>query len=149
MKIWMKRGALALMAAFVVLAPALGSATEIKVYKSPYCGCCADWVDHMRENGFNVEVIKKDDVTPIKQMSGVPKELHSCHTAFVDGYVVEGHVPAEDVRRLLAEQPTAVGLSTPGMPIGSPGMEQGDQKDPYNVILFGSDGMAVWSRHNQ
>ncbi len=122
-------------------------ATEMTVYKSPTCGCCNAWIDHLEENGFRV--IKKDlhDTRPIKTAHGVEPRLASCHTALVEGYVVEGHVPAADIRRLLAERPAVKGLTVPGMPMGSPGME-GPRKDPYNVLTFDGQGnTGVFSRH--
>ena len=115
---------------------AIAADTIVQVYKSPWCGCCGAWVSHLRKAGFQVEVIEADDLNPIKRRYRVPEALHSCHTAVVDGYVIEGHVPAREVKRLIKERPAAVGLSVPGMPIGSPGMEQGGRRDPYRVILF-------------
>jgi len=122
-------------------------ASEITVYKSPSCGCCGNWVDHVRDNGFSVKVVNREDLTSIKRENGVPSVLQSCHTALVDGYVVEGHVPANDIIRLLTEKPKARGLAVPGMPIGSPGMEQGDEKEPYPVVIFGDSGMDVYARY--
>jgi len=115
------------------------SATELTVYKSPYCGCCAAWVDHMEANGFEVEVKDVENLEPIKRSHGLTRELASCHTAVVEGYVIEGHVPAADVRRLLAEKPAVKGLAVPGMPMGSPGME-GPTSQPYEVVSFDRDG---------
>ncbi|HEB80038.1 MAG TPA: DUF411 domain-containing protein [Rhodospirillales bacterium] len=113
------------------------SAAEMVVYKSPSCGCCGGWVRHLRQSGFTVEIREREDVVPIKRKLGVPERLDSCHTASIGGYVIEGHVPAKDIRRLLAQKPKASGLAVPGMPMGSPGMEQeGGQKEPYAVILF-------------
>jgi hypothetical protein len=120
---------------------------ELHVFKSPYCGCCVAWADHMREAGFSVKVTDLEDVAPAKAHFGVADGLQSCHTAVVDGYVIEGHVPAQDVKRLLAERPQATGLAVPGMPIGSPGMEQGDRHEPYEVVLFGKQGHSVYARH--
>lgn len=121
----------------------------MKVYKSPTCGCCGDWVDHMEENGFEVDVTDTDDMNQIKSDAGLSPQLSSCHTAFVGDYVIEGHVPAADVRRLLEEQPDAHGLSVPGMPMGSPGMEIGDRKDHYQVLLFNEAGQTkVFAEHN-
>lgn len=111
----------------------------VTVYKSPSCGCCNDWVKHMRANGFRVDIRDVDDVDPLKSKFGVPKALGSCHTAVVGGYAIEGHVPAADIKRLLAEKPRAQGLAVPGMPAGSPGME-GNRSDPYDVLLFQDDG---------
>lgn len=109
------------------------------VYKSPTCGCCAKWVDHIREAGFRVEVRDTVNVQPVKTAHGLPAHLASCHTALVGGYVVEGHVPADVVRRLLRERPDVAGIAVPGMPAGSPGME-GFWTEPYDVIAFGRDG---------
>jgi len=119
----------------------------ITVYRTPTCGCCLAWVDHLRESGFAVSVEEMPDLAPIKRDLGVPEDLESCHTATVGGYVVEGHVPAEDIRRLLASKPNAKGLAVPGMPIGSPGMERGNEKQPYRVILFGAAGETVFATH--
>lgn len=126
----------------LLLAACSQPTAEITVYKSPTCGCCTKWISHLEENGFKVNAIDKQDVTPIKQQYGVTRELSSCHTALIDGYIVEGHVPASDIKRLLKERPKVTGLSVPGMPIGSPGMEQGDRKDPYNVVTFNERGEA-------
>jgi hypothetical protein len=126
----------------VVLAerPAQAKATEMTVYKSPTCGCCGKWIDHMKAAGFQVKVVDMDDLTEIKQASGVPMKLRTCHTAVVSGYAIEGHVPADVVKKLLAEKPAATGIAVPGMPIGSPGMEVGNQKDSYEVFLFDKSG---------
>jgi hypothetical protein len=111
------------------------------VHKSPTCGCCGLWVEHMQQAGFSVEVIETEDLAPVKERLGVPYGKGSCHTAEVDGYVIEGHVPAEDIRRLLAERPKARGLVLPGMPLGSPGMETPDGRvQPYTVELVADDG---------
>lgn len=126
----------------------LAQAAEITVYKSPYCGCCTAWSEHLRENGFDVTEIKHEDMDSIKRQLGVPERLESCHTAMVDGYIIEGHVPAGDIKKILKEKPKgAKGLSVPGMPIGSPGMEQGNQKDPYVTVIFGENGMGAYARH--
>ncbi len=122
-------------------APSSVQATEITVYKSPTCGCCSGWVDHMKANGYTVISKNTDDLETIKEVLGVPELFQSCHTATVDGYIIEGHVPADDVSRLLREKPKATGLAAPGMPAGSPGMEVGS-KDKYDVLLFKSDGTA-------
>jgi hypothetical protein len=117
-------------------------AAEMVVYKSPTCGCCSAWVDHMRENGFEVEPVDLPvyaELSAQKAEQGVPPELESCHTAVVEGYVIEGHVPAEVVSRLLRERPDIKGLAVPGMPVGSPGME-GPNPQPYDVIAFDEDG---------
>jgi hypothetical protein len=119
---------------------ALAGSPVMDVYMSPTCGCCGDWVDHMREGGFTVNTHLDVDVGAKKTELGVPLAISSCHTGVVDGYVVEGHVPAEVVRKLLAERPDARGVTTPGMPIGSPGMEMGNRKDAYDVLLMLRDG---------
>lgn len=129
-------GALALLRGAVSPASA---APAVTVWKAESCGCCGGWVDHMRKAGFPVTVHVVDDVDPVKARLGVPGPLQSCHTAQVDGYVLEGHVPADSVARLLRERPAAKGLAVPGMPQGSPGMETGT-KDPYQVVLFGGAG---------
>jgi hypothetical protein len=120
----------------------------IKVWKTPTCGCCAGWVDHMRQAGFTVEVTDMADLTAIKNERGVAPQLQSCHTALVEGYTVEGHVPAGDVLRMIEERPQIVGIAAPGMPIGSPGMEMGSQRDRYDVVAFQKDGKtSVWASH--
>jgi hypothetical protein len=119
---------------------------EITVYRSPTCGCCKKWEDHMRANGFVVKDVTMDDLSAIKAESGVTSNLKSCHTALVGGYVVEGHVPAADVQRLLKEKPRIVGLAAPGMPGAGPGMDT--SKDPYDVLAFdGKGGTTVWAKH--
>jgi hypothetical protein len=123
------------------------SAQEVTVYKSASCGCCGKWVEHMQDAGFKVTTHNRDDMNQIKQEHGVAYRLRSCHTAVVDGYVLEGHVPASDIARLLRERPAIDGLAVPGMPMGSPGME-GKYTDPYDVVAF-SKGEAdrVFERH--
>lgn len=124
------------------------SASVIDVAKTPWCGCCTAWIEKMREAGFTLKARDVDDTTPIATDAGVPANLRSCHTAKVGGYVIEGHVPAEDIRRLLKERPDAVGLSVPGMPVGSPGMEMGDRVDRYQTVLIMADGKhRVWATH--
>jgi hypothetical protein len=115
------------------------SLPAITVYKSPTCGCCSKWVDHLKANGFEVEATDMPDVTPMKTRLGLPAGLASCHTAVVGGYVVEGHVPADVIKKLLEEKPAVAGIAVPGMPIGSPGME-GPNPQPYDVIAFTKDG---------
>lgn len=125
-------------------------AAVLNVYKSPSCGCCGAWVDNVRLNGLDVVVHELDDVGPIATKAGVPDNARSCHTAIVDGYFVEGHVPAPDIRKLLRERPNARGIAVPGMPIGSPGMEQGDRRDPYATLIVDHSGKAsVFVSHNQ
>ena len=116
----------------------------IEVWKSPTCGCCNDWIKHLQANGFQVKAIDKGN-SAIRKELGMPTKYGSCHTAKVDGYVIEGHVPAKEIRRLLKERPAALGLSVPEMPIGTPGMdgpEYGGQVDPYNVLLVRRDGSS-------
>tara|TARA_R110000772_G_scaffold73216_1_gene159466 strand:+ start:99760 stop:100218 length:459 start_codon:yes stop_codon:yes gene_type:complete len=141
------RAASAALAVLMLLLPAMAAAAEVTVYKSPYCGCCGAWVDHMKASGHTVKTIEMEDLTGIKKMTGVGDHLQSCHTAVVDDYVIEGHVPAADVARLLTEKPKARGLAVPGMPVGSPGME-GPNPEAYDVLLFQSDGStAIYARH--
>lgn len=147
-----RRGVLASVAGLAIAAGTIGIVTpgiaaDITVYRSPSCGCCGAWVDHLRENGFSVTVREQDDLDPVKALLGVPGALQACHTATVGGYVVEGHVPARDIRRLLAEQPRGIGLAVPGMPAGSPGMEQGGEVEPYEVLLFGAGGVQVFNAY--
>lgn len=125
-------------------------AAKVDVYKSPACGCCGAWVDHIRSAGMAVVVHDLDDVSPIAAKAGVPDEARSCHTAIVDGYFVEGHVPVVDIRRLLKERPKARGIAVPGMPIGSPGMEQGQTKQSYDTLVVDRRGVArVFASHNR
>jgi hypothetical protein len=116
------------------------SSTAIEVWKTPTCGCCRLWVDHMQANGFRPTVHDVPDVSPMKRKLGVPAALESCHTAVVGGFAVEGHVPADVVRTMLKQRPAIAGIAVPGMPMGSPGMEQGPRKDPYNVVAFDKAG---------
>jgi hypothetical protein len=120
---------------------------HLVVYKSPTCGCCAKWVEHVNAAGFTSETTNVPDVAPIKVKHGVPSQLASCHTALVGGYVIEGHVPAEDIRRLLRERPAIVGLAAPGMPAGSPGMDV-PNSPPYQVLSFDKQGRTkVFATH--
>jgi hypothetical protein len=114
------------------------------IHKSPTCGCCGAWVEHLQKAGFRVEVHNADNLNPVKERLGVPYGKGSCHTAEIGGYFVEGHVPAEDIKRLLSEKPNAKGLVLPGMPLGSPGMEVPDGTvQPYSVELVRRDGTTV------
>ncbi len=121
----------------------------VKVHKNATCGCCKIWVNRLREAGFQVEANDVDNLNSVKQRVGLPYGMGSCHTAEVDGYFVEGHVPVEDIKRLLRERPQAKGLAVPGMPVGSPGMEvPSGEVQPYDVMLVGSDGSAsVYAHH--
>jgi hypothetical protein len=119
----------------------------MQVYKTPTCGCCGKWVDHVKAAGFTPAVHDLSDLAHVKAKAGVPANLQSCHTALVGGYAIEGHVPADVIQQLLREKPAIAGIAVPGMPIGSPGMEQGDRKDPYEVMAFTSDGKtSVYAR---
>jgi len=142
-------GAFALVIGAMVWAPTMknAGATEVVVYKSPTCGCCSEWIDHLRDEGFHVIEKNSNNVDQIKLEQGVKRKHASCHTALVEGYVVEGHVPASDINRMLQEKPQITGLAVPGMPMGSPGME-GNYKDPYEVLAFVKDGKTkVFSRY--
>jgi len=122
---------------------------DVVVYKSASCNCCKVWAQHLRNAGFPVEPRNVDDLNSVKQRVGVPVALGSCHTAEVDGYFIEGHVPAEDIKRLLRERPNAKGLTVPRMPAGSPGMEvPSGEIEPYEVLLVARDGSTtVFSQH--
>ena len=129
------------------LAWAAGPLPAVTVYKSPSCGCCGKWVEHMKASGFAVTTIDTENVAAHKARLGVPAAMGSCHTAEVGGYLVEGHVPADDVKRLLAEKPRARGLVSPGMPASAPGMDDA-RKIPYEILLVGNDGRAAtYVRH--
>jgi hypothetical protein len=121
----------------------------VQVYKSPTCGCCANWVKHLQQHGFTTQVTETEDVAAIKAKHNVPAKVQSCHTAIVGGYVLEGHVPAADVQRLLADKPAVTGLAVPGMPIGSPGMEVPNMKpQKYDVVTFDKKGqITVFASH--
>jgi hypothetical protein len=123
----------------------------IEVYKDPTCGCCSKWVEHLQGEGFTVRSFNAPNLAALKVSHGVPSRVQSCHTALVDGYVIEGHVPAADVRRLLTERPSIAGLAVPGMPIGSPGMEAADGRtQPYDVIAFDKDDRTrVYAEHGR
>jgi hypothetical protein len=134
-------------------APALSDADEtasaphVEVFKTPACGCCTKWARHLEENGFDIQITETNDLAKLKRRHGVPDDSHTCHTAVVEGYTIEGHVPAADIQRLLAERPDVTGLVVPGMPQGSPGMES-PTPQPYTVFTFDESGRkAVYSRH--
>jgi hypothetical protein len=113
-----------------------GKPIDIVVYRSRICGCCGKWLEHLQENNFNVREIRTGELQAIKDKYGVSQELASCHTAIVDGYVIEGHVPADDIKKLLKTKPKIIGIAVPAMPIGTPGMEMGDEKEAYEVMSF-------------
>jgi hypothetical protein len=122
--------------------------TTVTVFKDPNCGCCKSWVEHLRKHGFDVVARDTSDVSGIKRSARVPDRLVSCHTAFVEGYVVEGHVPAADIQRMLKEKPKVAGIAVAGMPAGSPGMEVGSRVDKYDVVAFNRDGTTrVFASH--
>lgn len=156
---------IAALAAAVALSQAAGSAHQrpkpaapkqaakpimLAVYKTPTCGCCSKWVDHMKQNGFTVHVTDLHDLSAIKAKHGVPSKVQSCHTAIVNGYVVEGHVPAVTVKRMLKELPAVAGIAVPGMPQGSPGMEAPGNivPPPYEVVTFDKKGATrLYAKH--
>src|SRR5262245_1097321 len=134
-------GSLALAAGLLARGTATAAKPLITIYKTPTCGCCALWVTHLKDNGFPVKAEDHDNLAPFKKKLGVPNELSSCHTGIVEGYVIEGHVPADVIDKLLAERPQVTGLAVPGMPLGSPGMEvPGRPADRYQVLTFDRNG---------
>ena len=120
---------------------------EVHVFKSPYCGCCGAWVDHLQAAGFAIKVTDVNDTTAARERLGMPDKFGSCHTATVASYVLEGHVPADEVKRLLAEKPKAIGLAVPGMPPSSPGMDVPGRGDPYDVFLIARNGQESVYAH--
>ena len=154
----MRHGLLALALAISAAAPAFADTPDVGtsarqtgiIYKDPDCQCCIKWVEHMAKAGFALEArdVSKSQLVREKVRLGLSLPQASCHTAEISGYVVEGHVPANDVKRLLAEKPDAIGLAVPRMPVGSPGMEVGDTKEPYDVLLVKKDGSTeVFAQH--
>ena len=115
---------------------------EAIMYRDPACTCCGNWMKHLQSQGFKVKNVPTADIIAFKQKQGVTDELASCHTAIIDGYVVEGHVPSDDIKRLLAEKPDIKGIAVPGMPVGTPGMEMGNKKDSYAVVSFDKQGQT-------
>ncbi|MHB9878767.1 DUF411 domain-containing protein [Pacificimonas sp. ICDLI1SI03] len=142
------------LAGSLVLCSALSAcaaqAATYTMYRDPNCGCCLDWAEHVEQGGTNkVTAINHPDMAQVKTERGVPADLRSCHTMIADGYVIEGHVPEADISRLLSERPENVtGLAVAGMPMGSPGMEHGDHRQPYEVIAFGPEGRSVFATYN-
>ncbi|GGH19451.1 metal-binding protein [Alsobacter metallidurans] len=143
-----RRNALAAIGSVVLASPSWAQGRPpMLVHKDPNCGCCAGWVKHVRAAGFTVDVRETATLDAVKARLGIPEPLASCHTAEIGGYLVEGHVPAAEILRLLAERPRALGLAVPDMPLGSPGMEApGAKPDAYQVILFGP-GQHVYARY--
>jgi hypothetical protein len=143
-------GTAALTALAALPSLALMPAKTLQVFKSPRCGCCGAWIEHMKSAGFAVKVAEVDDTAATRKRLGMPERFGSCHTATIDGYVLEGHVPAAEVNRMLAAKPKAIGLAVAGMPSGSPGMEAGARKDPYRVLLVEISGSAsVYASYQQ
>ena len=141
-------GILAALAATPLAGAQAGAPPRVEVWRSASCGCCGAWVRHLQANGFATKVNLVDDTSPFRAAAGIPAALGSCHTAKVDGYALEGHVPAADIQRLLAGARDAIGLAVPGMPAGSPGMEQGGAVQPYEVLLVKrGGGTEVFARH--
>lgn len=129
--------------------PALEGQSEITVYRSPTCSCCGKWLDHMSKQGFHVNDVISENMDEIKRKFGVSPKLASCHTALINGYVIEGHVPAGDVKKLLRDKPAVAGIALPGMVVGSPGMEMGGKKEPFAVLSFDKTGnTAVFSDYS-
>ena len=121
---------------------------EMIVYRSASCGCCAKWIEHVKQHQFKVKSVISDDMQAIKEKYAIPEKLASCHTAVVEGYIIEGHVPADDIRNLLAKKPNIAGIAAPGMPLGSPGMEVDGQQQAYRVISFDKDNkFEVFAEH--
>jgi len=118
----------------------LSAPLSVAVYRSPSCGCCGEWIKHLEKHGFKVTDTKTNEMTAIKEKHSVPQDLASCHTAIVNGYVVEGHIPADDIKRLVQQKPDIAGIAVPGMPLGSPGMEAGERKESFAVLAFNRDG---------
>lgn len=119
-------------------------AKEMTVYKSPYCGCCGKWIDAMKKDGFKINTMVKEKFNDVKAKNGITQNTASCHTALIDGYVIEGHVNYSAIKKLLSEKPKDIkGLTVPGMVVGSPGMEMGNKKMPYNILAIKKDGSTV------
>ena len=137
----------------IIAAPliAIASQTDLNLYvvKDPQCGCCTTWVDILKSEGFNITIESRsgDFLRDFKIKNGIPEVMMSCHTAQIGGYFIEGHVPAREIKRLLKEQPIALGLAAPGMPLGSPGMGPGDQREAYDIFVVGKDGKAKVFQH--
>jgi hypothetical protein len=147
------RTILAFCLAFLLASPALAATDQpsIEVWKSPTCGCCGKWVEHLEENGFAVKAKNTSSamLDRVKRQAGIGEKLASCHTGLIDGYAIEGHVPASDIKKLLEDRPDAIGLTVPNMPLGSPGMEQPNgETEPYDVLLVKKDGsVEVFASH--
>jgi hypothetical protein len=148
MKFKIAVAAMALSLVAIIGAQTAPAKPMVTVYKDASCGCCSKWVEHMQANGFDVKAVDVEDIDLVKKTYGVPAAAASCHTALVNGYVIEGHVPAESVSRLIREKPALAGIAVPGMPAGSPGMEVPGRKDAYSVISFDKAGkQSVYEKH--
>jgi hypothetical protein len=142
----MKKAILALL--FIATSIFAMEGKSMTVYKSPYCECCENWINIMRTKGFNIKVYQTNNMNEIKKKAGLQAGQTSCHTAFVDGYFIEGHVDYSAIKKMLAEKPDILGISAPGMPLGSPGMEQGNIKQPYNIIYVKKDSSeGIYEKH--
>jgi hypothetical protein len=142
-----RRPILLTIAAAAAFLSTAANAVQLTVMKSPYCGCCAKWIEHVQQHGFTVKVVDTEDMASVKKRLGVPDRLASCHTTMAGGYFIEGHVPAADIKRLLAQKPKATGIAVPGMPAGSPGMEAAG-KEPYATVLVRADGTTgIFAQH--
>jgi hypothetical protein len=131
-----------------LICPVANAATsEITVYRDPNCSCCEGWIDRLQQQGFQTTEVQTAEIDQIKQQHQIPDDLTSCHTAILDQYVLEGHVPIADIQRLLAEQPAVQGITVPGMPVGTPGMEDGDRRDDFTVYSFGENGVEVFNQY--
>jgi len=138
-------GLLLLLPAWAEDPPASDASVHVVMHKNPGCGCCDLWAEHLRSHGFTVESIDDPKILAFKEEKNIPAPLMSCHTAVVAGYVIEGHVPADDVKCLISSRRDATGIAVPGMPVGSPNMEQGDYGEPYRVFLFSEAGKCVFA----
>lgn len=145
-----RRGFVGALIGLAVIPPAASRASTapaMVVHRDPGCGCCEDWVTHVRAAGIEATIVNEADMNAIKTRLGVPDALVSCHTAEIGGYVIEGHAPAKAILQLLRDKPEAIGLSAPGMPVGSPGMEGGGSAEAFEVVLFGANGARVYGRY--
>ncbi len=151
---YLKLFAVCLVAGVIILlaaatsAEAATGALKITVYRHPSCSCCGGWMDYLTTQGFQPRNVLTSDMNALKQQYGVPNDLASCHTAVINGYVIEGHIPADDIKRLLAEQPMVAGIAVPEMPIGSPGMESGDVREPFTVFSFDKQGTEAFNQYS-
>ncbi len=148
MKSLSRRTILACLASGLVMPPRFALAAAVVFYRNPGCDCCHKWAEAMKAAEFAISLEDSDDLAAYQTKLGVPEALHGCHAGVIDGYAISGHVPPEDIKRLLAERPQGAGLAVPGMPMGSPGMEMGDEKEAFEVLLFQADGSTgVFARH--